>query len=140
MRDSAVIALFVTFMICAGCGQQNYTWLGLPGDLESYPGSGQIPYDNRTVAFSPDGKVFAVATSVGVQLYKTDTQDKYLLLSGHTGCRTVVFSPDGKMLISAGGGDGTVRLWSVSEREEIAKLQYSYCIDNLILNTTGNNN
>ena len=52
---------------------------------------------NRAIAFSPDGQIFAVASSIGVWLYDVVTTRKLALLTGHAGIVTSVsFLPMGK--------------------------------------------
>ncbi len=66
------------------------------------------------MAWSADGTRVAVASSIGIWLYDSDTGDEVALLTGHTRpVNSVVFSPDGKTLAS-GSWDGTILLWDMS--------------------------
>ncbi|MHB8752733.1 MAG: WD40 repeat domain-containing serine/threonine protein kinase, partial [Aggregatilineales bacterium] len=62
-------------------------------------GNGTI---GNSIAWSPDGKTFAVAGSLGIWLYQANTPDAApYLLEGHRGIvNSVAFSPDGKTLAS----------------------------------------
>lgn len=64
------------------------------------------------LAWSPDGKILAVASPLGVWLYdSTDFESSPRLLEGHTrDVLSVAFSPDGTTVMS-GSQDGTVKLW-----------------------------
>jgi WD40 repeat protein len=65
------------------------------------------------VAFSPDGRVLAVALGRAVQLWDVTTAKRLALLEGHKGKVTsLAFSPGGTRLAS-GSYDRTVRLWDV---------------------------
>jgi WD40 repeat protein len=73
-----------------------------------------------TIAFSPNGKILAVAgryDTHGGTVILWDTQSRQQLrepLRGQSylGVSTIAFSPNGKMLAS-GGDDGSVILWDV---------------------------
>lgn len=66
-----------------------------------------------SLAFSPDGKTLASATSGGIALLDLSTLQVKKSLSGHTDrVNSVAFSPDGKTLAS-GSEDGTVLIWEV---------------------------
>ena len=92
-------------------GQEN----GFPEEPSERIGKGGI----ARLAFSPDGKLLAVGTMIGIWLYDTENLDEVGFLKGHTiRLNDIVFSPDGQLLASI-GWDGTVRFWNVEEQEEI---------------------
>ncbi len=69
------------------------------------------------IAYSPDGNVLAVASSIGIWLYDAKTEKELDLLIGHTGfVKSISFSPDGKILASA-GSDGLILLWDIPQRK-----------------------
>ena len=86
-----------------------------------------------TLAFSPDGRLLASGGCDDPQISLWDVQTQTLLGSfgGHTlldgrepdsGVSTVAFSSDGKTLASGSFIDGTLRLWDVANRAQIALL------------------
>ena len=100
---------------------QDYTQWSLPEGVRARLGKGQMSGD---IAYSPDGTRLAVASSIGIWLYDTETHQEVALLTGHTDwVISVSFSPDGSTLAS-GSSDGTILLWEVipapSEPEKIA--------------------
>ena len=71
-----------------------------------------------SVAFSPDGKLFATGNADGeVRIWQTADGKKLLSFQGHTSwIWSVAFSPDGQTLAS-GGNDQTIKLWSIATGE-----------------------
>lgn len=75
------------------------------------------------IAYSPDGKLLAVADGAGIWLYNAKNLDIIELLQGHKGdVYSIAFSPDGRILAS-GGMDDTVRLWDLNEKKQIGSLK-----------------
>jgi len=75
------------------------------------------------VAFSPDGNTIASGNSDAIRLWDTDTGERLLKLSGHTGpVESVAYSPDGRTLASSASWDGTIRLWDANTGELIQTL------------------
>ncbi|MFI5686699.1 hypothetical protein [Streptomyces sp. NPDC051636] len=86
---------------------------------------GRTPYINW-VAFSPRGRVLAVADGRDVQLWDMTAPTSPRLLGGpphrsQEGFRVLAFTPDGHTL-AGGNNDGTVSLWEVSDLSRPAAL------------------
>ncbi|MEG3987075.1 AAA-like domain-containing protein, partial [Microcoleus sp. S28C3] len=77
----------------------------------------------RSVAFSPDGKTLASASSDHtIKLWNLQTQKPIATLTGHSNSvYSVVFSPDGKTLAS-GSDDNTIKLWNLESQKPITTL------------------
>ena len=81
-------------------------------------GKGRI----NDIKFSPDGRRFAVATSIGIWMYDTQTGEELSLIAVLPGegrdVTAMAFSPDGKTLASGEEG-GVGRLWDVTTGKPI---------------------
>ncbi len=97
---------------------ENETQIGLPENAIKRIGNGTF----NDIAYSPDGKQLALAASIGIWFYDTDTYKPLSLLTGHTNSvRSVEYSADGKILAS-GSNNGTIRLWDPQTTKNIAVL------------------
>ncbi len=82
----------------------------LPEGAKARIGKGSI----NKIQYSPNGKLLAVVSSIGVWLYDVNSGEAHALLAGHTDkINNVTFSSDGKILASA-SEDGSIRLWDVA--------------------------
>lgn len=81
-----------------------------------------VPAPIHALAFSPDGKILAVATYQRVLLCDPATRQVTAVWGGHADAvRSLAFSPDGKLLAAGGGMSGArgeVRVWNVPARRE----------------------
>ena len=76
--------------------------------------------DITSLAFSPNGKILANASSEGtIRLWDIDTGRYRTILEGHVTVSSLVFSPDGKTLASGDWGN-TILLWDVDSGEQRA--------------------
>jgi WD40 repeat protein len=68
-----------------------------------------------SVAVAPDGRIAAAALTDGtVHLWDLSTLVETASLKGHTlPLCAVAFTPDGRGLLSAGGGDGMLKIWEL---------------------------
>jgi WD40 repeat protein/tRNA A-37 threonylcarbamoyl transferase component Bud32 len=80
------------------------------------------PWDGT---FSPDGKLFAVASTLGfARLWETATQRETATFRDFLlGVHSVAFSPDGKRLAAGGNGQEAIKLWDVESRQELIALE-----------------
>jgi WD40 repeat protein len=85
----------------------------------------------QKIAFSPDGELLAVATSVyrgsagehnAIEIWDMASGVPTLILEHPTSPTDVVFSPDGTLIATA-CRDGEVRLWSLATGEELVALE-----------------
>ena len=98
------------------------TW-SLPNGAATRLGNGSInDQTDRTVSFSPDGQHVAVASGIGIWLYDTATLRESALLEHRSPVLSVSFSRNGSMLAS-GLKDGTVHLWDVTTRRNVATFE-----------------
>ena len=92
--------------------QEDSTRWELPEGAKLRLGKGGI----SALAYSPNGALLAVASSIGIWLYDAQTYQERASLTGHRDyVSSIAFSPDGKTLAS-GSRDETVCLWDVATR------------------------
>ena len=109
MLFSIFTLIFGMLMFLSNTFAQDYTQWNLPEGAKVRLGKGRI----NEIQYSPDGTRLAVASTIGIWLYDTETYQEVALLTGHTSwVSSVAFSPDGTTLAS-GSWDNTVRLWDV---------------------------
>ena len=110
MKRIYFLTAICLFAALSGCTQdKDYTQWGLPKGAKVRIGKGQV----ADVKFSPDGKLLAVATSVGIWLYDTETYTPRSLITADKGAVTAIaFSADSRKL-AGGSGHYTLSVWDV---------------------------
>ena len=97
----------------------------LPEGAKARLGKGAI----REIQYSPDGKLLAVASGIGVWLYDVTTHREAALLTEHTSAvDSLAFSPDGRTFAS-GSKDGTILLWGYKPADGSASVQTKLTVD-----------
>jgi WD40 repeat protein len=81
-----------------------------------------MPWDGT---FSPDGKLFAVASTSGfARLWETATQREIATFKDFLlGVHSVAFSPDGKRLAAGSNGQEAIKLWDIESHQELISLE-----------------
>ena len=88
--------------------QESMQW-NLPEDAKARLSKGAI----HEMQYSPDGKLLAVASGIGIWLYDVAAHQEASLLTGHTsGVDSLAFSSDGRTLAS--GSADAIILWNRS--------------------------
>lgn len=98
-------------------GDDVTTW-ALPEGAIARLGRGSV----RDIAFSPDGRYFAVASAIGVWLYELSTLSPIALWDTERGMTTTVtFSPDSRRIVTSTFVEN-VKVWEVQSGACIAEM------------------
>ena len=116
---SSITILLVAGILSNGSLAQNQGEWHFTEGAKMRLGKGRI----NDIQFSPDGRRFAVASSIGIWMYDAHTGEELSLIAVLPGegrdVTTAAFSPDGKTLASGEEG-GIGRLWDVTTGKPIA--------------------
>lgn len=83
----------------------------LPENAKARIGKGYLSGD---IAYSPDGTLLAVASSIGVWLYDAETGEAHaVFIADESGVGNIAFSPDGTKLASIPFMHNFIQLWDV---------------------------
>lgn len=101
-----------------------YRTRDLPEGAIARLGKGAIGESDRAIAFTPDGRLVAVASGIGVWLYRVEDPEQATLLPSGV-VHSLSFSPDGSKLVTASGqwSDGQIELWDVATGTGIRTVQ-----------------
>ena len=111
IRFSMIIHFLILACLTDGPFAQDYTQFNLPEDAKRRLGKGKIV----DMAYAPDGKQLAVATSIGIWIYDSQTGREVDMLQGHMHRITcIAYAPDGRTLVSGSTGrDDAIILWDM---------------------------
>ena len=114
MKTTMMLLILFTLFSENVFAQDDTQW-SLPAGAKARLGKGNITGE---IAYSPDSARLAVASSIGIWLYDTQTYQEVALLTEHTDTfSNVAFSPDGRTLAASGTASGSwddiIRVWDV---------------------------
>lgn len=105
--------------------------------LHAYP---VPPGTSATVAFSPDGKILALAgrsATAPIRLIQAHSGAEHKTLEGHSGgTLTMLFSPDSRTLVT-GGADKVVKNWNVASGAQEQRIAQSAAVTAMIFQREG---
>ncbi len=106
----------------------------LPEGVKARLGKGGI----NKIAYSPNGKQLAVASSIGVWIYDADSGKELDLLTEHTDwIQSIAFNPNGNILAS-GSDDGSIRLWDTRTSTHLRTMtEHKSLITNVVFSGDG---
>ena len=91
------LLLIVSMLCLSDASAQAYTQWALPEDAIARLGKGRI----EDMQYSPDGTILAVATTIGIWIYDTETyQERSLLVHNNKGVEAISFDAEGTTLTS----------------------------------------
>ena len=112
------INLILLLFVSAVSAQNHARW-GLPEGAKMRLGKGRI----IDIEFSPNGKYFAVASTIGIWIYDVQTgKELSLLREENPYIDSIAFSPDGSMLAYA-SNDEYVRIYDTSNWKILKRFQ-----------------
>ncbi len=104
---------------------QDYTQWELPDGAIARLGKGRI----NDMEYSPDGSILAVATTIGIWIYDTETyQERKLFTRSHQEMEKVNFNADGTVLIGMERFSNKITRWDVTlpEIEKSSKKKHDF--------------
>ena len=133
MKDtsfSIFSVLLIVSMIClSAISAQEYTQWELPKDAIARLGKGRI----NDMRYSPDGTLLAVATTIGIWIYDTETyQERALLAHNNKGVEKILFDAKGTTLASKEKFD-SITLWDVTTRKPKKTLTNHSSVDDIMV-------
>ena len=115
---------------------QDYTQWELPDGTIARLGKGRI----NDMEYSPDGTILAIATTIGIWIYDTETyQERKLFTRSHHEMEKVNFNADGTVLIGMERFNNKITRWDVTlpEIEKSSKKKHDFALQ-AIYSSDGN--